>query len=137
MSLRLTPCIHHTILSLIHQYLILLFICPAFSPICHIRFYTPWFYNSLIYVGLELDGYFLVTYYSGYFITVLYMSGLSLTGTFLSHITPVTSLRLFKASRTVLQSVVDTPSASNIDPRYLKVVTFLSISSPPSLTLLS
>ena len=38
---------------------------------------------------------------------------------------PVTSLHLFQASRTLfLQSVVDPLSASNIDPRYLKVVTF-------------
>ena len=51
--------------------------------------------------------------------------------------TPVISLHLFQASRTLfLQSVVEPPSASNIDPRYLKVVTFL-ISSSPSLTLLS
>ena len=50
--------------------------------------------------------------------------------------TPVISLHLFQASRTLfLQSVVEPPSASNIDPRYLKVVTFL-ISSSPSLTLL-
>ena len=49
--------------------------------------------------------------------------------------TPVTSLHLFHASRTrFLQSVVVPPSASNIDPRYLNVVTFLN-SSPPSLTL--
>ena len=51
--------------------------------------------------------------------------------------TPVISLHLFQASRTLfLQSVVEPPSASNIDPRYLKAVTFL-ISSSPSLTLLS
>ena len=68
-------------------------------------------------------------------ITVLYILCLSLTGTFLSQMTPVTSLHLFHASRTrFLQSVVVPPSASNIDPRYLNVVTVL-ISSPPSLTL--
>ena len=55
--------------------------------------------------------------------------------TFLSQMTPVTSLHLFQASRTrLLQSVVVPPSASIIDPRYLNVVTFL-ISSSPSLTL--
>ena len=49
--------------------------------------------------------------------------------------TPVTSLHLFHASRTrFLQSVVVPPSAPNIDPRYLNVVTVF-ISSPPSLTL--
>ena len=51
--------------------------------------------------------------------------------------TPVTSLHLFQASLTLfLQSMEEPPSASNIDPIYLKVVTLL-ISSPPSVTLLS
>ena len=60
---------------------------------------------------------------------------LSLTGTFLSQMTPVTSLHLFQASRTrFLRSVVVPPSASNIDPIYLNAFTFL-ISSAPSLTL--
>ena len=46
----------HSRFSLIHQHLVLLFHCPAFSPTCHSRFY-----NSLINVMLEHDGYFLVT----------------------------------------------------------------------------
>ena len=51
--------------------------------------------------------------------------------------TPVTSLYLFQTSRTrFFQYVVVPPSVSNIDPRYLNVVTFL-ISSPPSLNLSS
>ena len=45
----------HSHFSLIHQHFILLFHCPAFSPICH-----SMSYNSLIDVMFELDGYFLV-----------------------------------------------------------------------------
>ena len=53
-------------------------------------------------------------------------------GTFLSQMTPVTSLHLFQASRTrFLQAVVVPTSVSNIDPRYVNVVTFW-ISSPSS-----
>ena len=64
------------------------------------------------------------------FITVLSMLCLSLTSTFLPQITSVTSLHLFQASLTLfLQYVMDPPSASNIDPRYVKVATLFT-SSP-------
>ena len=109
-SLRLTPCIHSNILTSV-----------LFVSISSFVFIVQ---HSALYIIVG-------------FITVLYILCLSLTGTFLSHMTPVASLHLFQASRTLfLQSVVDNPSASNIDPIYLKVVTLL-ISSPPSLTLLS
>ena len=89
----------HSHFSLIHQHLIIIFHCPAFSPICHSRSY-----NSLIDLCL------------------------SLTGTFLSQMTPVTSLHLFQASRTrFLQSVVVPPSVSNIDPKYLNVFTLVCV----------
>ena len=92
----------------IHQPLILLFHCPAFIPICH-----SMFYNSLNDFCL------------------------SLTGTFLPQITPVTSLHLFQASMSqLLESAVDPHSQSNIDLILLKVITYL-ISFPPSLTSLS
>ena len=111
-SLRSTPCIHRNIL-----------ISVLFISI-----------SSFFFIVQHSTPYVIVG-----FITVLYIYilCLSLTGIFLSQMTPVISLHLFQASRTLfLQSVVEPPSASNIDPRYLKVVTLL-ISSSPSLTLLS
>ena len=64
----------HSHFSLIHQPLVLLFHCPAFSHICHRRLY-----NTLI------NNYWL-----------------GLTGTFFSQTTPVTYLHLFQASLTYI-----------------------------------
>ena len=63
-SLRLTPCIHRNIvISVLFISISSFFVyCPAFSPICH-----SMFYNSLIDVMFELDGYFLITDESSYF----------------------------------------------------------------------
>ena len=99
-SLRLTPCIHSNILISF----LFISISSFFFIVQHAAPY--------VIVGLVI---------------VLYIVCYSLTGTFLSYMTPVTSLHLFHASRIrFLQYVVVPPSASsNIDPRYLNVVTFL------------
>ena len=55
----------------------------------------------------------------------------SLMGTFLSHSTPVSCFHFIQASLTrLLMSLSAPPFESNIDPKYLNVVTVFSLSSP-------
>ena len=64
-------------------------------------------------------------------ITVLYTLSFSLMGTFLSHSTPVSCFHFIQASLTgLLMSLSAPPFESNIDPKYLNVVTGFSLSSP-------
>ena len=64
-------------------------------------------------------------------ITVLYTLSFSLMGTFLSHSTPVSCFHFTQASLTwLLMSLSAPPFESNIDPKYLNVVTVFSLSSP-------
>ena len=99
----------HSYFSFIYQHLILLFHCPAFSPICHSMFYKSYWYYECAWRVLSCH---------------IWLQLL------LCICSRLVELCFF------LQSAVDPHSVSNIDPICLKVVTFL-ISSPPSLTLLS
>ena len=64
-------------------------------------------------------------------ITVLYTLSFSLMGTFLSNSTPVSCFHFIQASLTqLLMSLSAPPFESNIDPKYLNVVTVCSLSSP-------
>ena len=80
---------------------------------CHCPASSPVFHTWLIHVMLEFVGFFLLSYDSGYFFPLVPGSGFAICGLIHIH------------------------SASNIDLIYLKVVTFVLISFPPRLTLLS
>ena len=79
-SIRLTPCIHRNIL-----------ISDVFISI------------SSFFISVQHSAPYVIVG----FITVLYILCLSLTGTFLSQVTPVISLHLFQTSRTLFLQITD------------------------------
>ena len=95
------------VLPLIHRSILISATCNLFSSF----FLTAQHSAPYVIVGL---------------ITVLYTLSFSLMGTFLSHSTPVSCFHFIQASLTrLLRSLSDPPFESNIDPKYLNVVTVL------------
>ena len=100
------------VLPLIHRSILISATCNLFSSF----FLTAQHSAPYVIVGL---------------ITVLYTLSFSLIGTFLSHSTPVSCFHSIQASLTrLLMSLSAPPFESNIDPKYLNVVTVFSLSSP-------
>ena len=98
------------VLPLIHRSILIFATCNLFSSF----FLTAQHSAPYVIVGL---------------ITVLYTLSFSLMGTFLSQSTPVSCFHFIQASLTwLLVSLSAPPFESNIDPKYLNVVTVFSLS---------
>ena len=118
------------VLPLIHRSILISATCNLFSSFFLFNLFSSFFLFNLF------SSFFQTTQHSAPYvivglITVLYTLSFSLMGTFLSHSTPVSCFHFIQASLTgLLMSLSAPPFESNIDPKYLNVVTVFSLSSP-------